>query len=59
MHVIANLKLVIPGRYDVSNYDVQLHIGESRDSGFVLRSPGMTVDVHLRRLSANASLALH
>src|SRR3954452_543494 len=26
-------KQVIPGRCEASNYDVQLHIGESRDSG--------------------------
>src|ERR1700674_2880301 len=25
--------IVIPGRCNASNYDVQLHIGESRDSG--------------------------
>src|SRR4051812_43288716 len=31
--------LVIPGQ--ALNYDVQLHIGESRDSGFAWR-PGMT-----------------
>src|ERR1700730_9416108 len=38
---------VIPGRCEASNYDVQLHIGESRsvhflllrDSGFALRAP--------------------
>jgi hypothetical protein len=28
--------IVIPGRIEDANYDVQLHIGESRDSG---RSP--------------------
>jgi hypothetical protein len=27
---------VIPGRCAASNYDEQLHIGESRDSGFAL-----------------------
>jgi DNA helicase II / ATP-dependent DNA helicase PcrA len=31
---------VIPGRIEDANYDVQLHIGESRDSGFALaRAP--------------------
>jgi len=30
------LRRVIPGRCQVSNYDVRLHIGESRDSGFAL-----------------------
>jgi hypothetical protein len=32
--VAENLSSVIPGRCEASNYDVQLHIGESRDSGF-------------------------
>jgi hypothetical protein len=30
---------VIPGRVKDANYDAQLRIGESRDSGFELRSP--------------------
>jgi hypothetical protein len=31
---------VIPGRCEASNYDAQLRIGESRDSGFALsRAP--------------------
>jgi hypothetical protein len=29
----ACFETVIPGRCEASNYDVQLHIGESRDSG--------------------------
>src|SRR5712671_2498321 len=34
---------VIPGRCEASNYDVQLHIGEARDSGSgPLDHPGMT-----------------
>ena len=36
-------KDVIPGRCKASNYDVQLHIGESRDSGSgAAHHPGMT-----------------
>src|ERR1700676_870024 len=35
---------VIPGRIEDANYDVQLHIGESRDSGCdAAHRPGMTV----------------
>jgi hypothetical protein len=30
---------VIPGRIEDANYDAQLRIGESRGSGFVLRTP--------------------
>jgi hypothetical protein len=30
---------VIPGRCEASNYDVQLHIGESRDSGSGASAP--------------------
>src|SRR6202795_4040308 len=34
----------IPGRANSANFDVQLHIGESRDSGFdASHRPGMTV----------------
>jgi hypothetical protein len=37
----GRLGKVIPGRCKASNYDVQLHIGESRDSGFAhfIRAP--------------------
>jgi hypothetical protein len=38
---------VIPGRVETRTSDVQLHIGESRDSGFdASRRPGMTL-LHL------------
>jgi hypothetical protein len=37
---------VIPGRVEDANHDVQLHIGESRDSGFdASHRPGMAVVV--------------
>jgi DNA helicase II / ATP-dependent DNA helicase PcrA len=39
----AIFEAVIPGRIEDANYDVQLHIGESRDSGFdASHRPGMT-----------------
>src|ERR1700719_3064254 len=31
--MLRRVHIVIPGRCEASNYDVQLHIGESRDSG--------------------------
>jgi hypothetical protein len=38
------MEAVIPGRCAASNYDVQLHIGESRDSGSgATHHPGMTI----------------
>jgi hypothetical protein len=37
-HEHGVLRAVIPGRCEASNYDVQLHIRESRDSGFALRA---------------------
>jgi len=37
--------IVIPGRVEDANYDVLLHIGESRDSGFdASHRPGMTME---------------
>jgi hypothetical protein len=39
----AIFEAVIPGRIEDANYDVQLHIGESRDSGSGPSDhPGMT-----------------
>src|SRR4029077_17153138 len=39
--------VVIPARCEASNYDVQLHIGQSRDSGSGPSDhPGMTIFVH-------------
>jgi hypothetical protein len=39
-------KTVIPGRCEATNYDVQLHIGESRDSGSgAAHNPGMTPNI--------------
>jgi DNA helicase II / ATP-dependent DNA helicase PcrA len=39
---VINL-IIIPGRIEDANYDVQLHIGESRDSGSGPSDhPGMT-----------------
>jgi len=39
-------KTVIPARCEASNYDVQLHIGESRDSGSgAAHHPGMTPNI--------------
>ncbi len=59
-----NPSFVIPGRCAASNYDVQLHIGESQDSGSGPSDhPGMTV-LHrpilhrrMRRGEARAALA--
>src|SRR6266481_1473318 len=43
--VSAAIASVIPGRCEASNYNVQLHIGESRDSGSGPSDhPGMTED---------------
>jgi len=40
---IENLSFVIPGRIEDANYDAQLRIGESRDSGSGPSDhPGMT-----------------
>src|SRR5258708_23234299 len=44
----AASKAVIPGRCKASNYDVQLHIGESRDSGSGASAPSRN-DKILRR----------
>jgi hypothetical protein len=43
---LANLSAVIPGRLAEPSYDVQLHIGESRDSGFVLCTPRNDVEIY-------------
>jgi hypothetical protein len=41
---------VIPGRCNASNYDVQLHIGESRNSGSGAYAPSRNDDrlIHAR-----------
>src|ERR1700686_1679978 len=43
---------VIPGRCEASNYDVRLHIGESRDSGAGADAPSRNDGVRVYFLSA-------
>src|SRR3984957_9315152 len=50
---------VIPGRCEASNYDVRLHIGESRDSGSGASAPSRNDGVeHLPRKPPDASLTV-
>jgi hypothetical protein len=55
---VASTYAVIPERCKASNYDVQLHIGESRDSGFASR-PGMTASLQFAPLRRHVARVLH